>query len=253
MTEIHADIVAEGRRLARRATEQGLALRLVGGVAIRLRAPDDLPPVFVRHYGDLDWVTAKGTSAAVQQFFKEAGYSPQARFNALNGKERLMFWDDAHARQVDVFVGAFRMSHEIPLNARLEVDDLTVPLAELLLTKLQVVELNEKDVTDALTIVHYFPVGDSDGATINGARIATLCANNWGLWRTVTANLATCRARLTDYELPGDAKETMSARLADLQRRIEGEPRSRRWRLRAKIGERKRWYELPEEVKGGPE
>jgi len=252
VSEIHADIVAEGRRLARRATDQGLALRLLGGVAIRLRAPDDLPGVFARDYGDLDWVSGKGTTAAVQEFFKQAGYSPQVRFNALNGKERLMFWDDDNARQVDVFVGAFRMSHEIPMESRL-VDPLTLPLAELLLTKLQVVQLNEKDVTDALTIVHAYPVGDTDGPTINGARIASLCSNDWGLWRTFTANLEQCRERLDDYDLPGNEREAMSARLVELERRIESEPKSRKWRLRARIGERKRWYELPEEVKGGPE
>jgi hypothetical protein len=253
VSEIHADIVAEARRLTSRASDQGLPLRLLGGVAIRLRAPDDCPPVFARDYGDLDWVTAKGTSAATQAFFRDAGYSPQVRFNALNGKERLMFWDDAHGRQVDVFVGAFRMSHEVPVDGRIEIDDLTLPLAELLVTKLQVVQLNEKDVTDALTLVHSYPVGDSDGPVINGARIAALCAHDWGLWRTFTANLDKCRARVADYDLPDDAREAMSGRLADLVARIEAEPKSRKWRLRGRIGERKRWYDLPEEVKGGPE
>jgi hypothetical protein len=253
MSEIHADIVAEARRLAGRASERRLPLRLLGGVAVRLCAPEDLPPVFVRDYGDLDWVTARGTSAAVQTFFKDEGYSPQVRFNALNGKERLMFWDDAHGRQVDVFVGAFRMSHEIPMDGALEHGGSTVPLAELLLTKLQVVQLNEKDVTDALTIVHCFPVGDSDEDTINCERIARLCGADWGLWRTFTANLETCRARLADYDLPEDAKRAMGARLAELEQRIESAPRSRKWRLRAKIGDRKRWYDLPEEAKGGPE
>jgi hypothetical protein len=253
VTEILADVADEGRRLASLAADAGLPLRLVGGVAIRLRAADDIPAQFVRDYGDLDWVAGRGTTANVQSFFKSAGYSPQTRFNALNGKERLMFYDDAHGRQVDVFVGSFRMSHVIPVDDRLAVDPVTLPLAELLLTKLQVVQLNEKDVTDALTLVHCFPVGDSDGPCINGARIAALCAADWGLWRTFTANLEKCRERLPDYDLSSDAKAEAAERLGDILDRIEREPRSRRWRLRAKIGERKRWYELPEEVKGGPE
>jgi hypothetical protein len=253
VSQIQADVVSEGLRLARRATEQGLPLRLVGGVAIGLRARDDVPSRLVREYGDLDWVATRGTSSKVQSFFKDAGYSPQTRFNALNGKERLMFWDDDHERQVDVFVGAFRMCHEIPMDGRLEVDELTVPLAELLLTKLQVVQLNEKDITDALTIVHAFPVGDADGTTINAARIAEVCASDWGVWRTFTANLATCHERLADYGFSGDVEDDMAQRLTELEQRISDEPKSRRWRLRAKIGERKRWYDLPEEVKGGPE
>jgi hypothetical protein len=251
--QIQADVVAEGRRLAARAAEQRLPLRLLGGVAIRLRAREELPPSFVRDYGDLDWVTAKGKSRAVQEFFEGCGYSPQTRFNALNGRDRLMFYDTSNGRQVDVFVGTFRMSHEIPLDGRLELDDVTIPLAELVLTKLQVAQLNDKDVRDALTLFLDFPVGDGDDATINGTRVAALCANDWGLWRTLTGNLATCVERLESYDLPGEDKARALQRLHDLEERIEREPKSRKWRLRARIGERKRWYELPEEVKGGPE
>ncbi|CAN5580361.1 hypothetical protein BH24ACT26_BH24ACT26_10030 [soil metagenome] len=253
MSEIHADVVSEGRRLVERAARDGLSLRLLGGVAIRLRAQDELPGAFERDYGDLDWVTAKRSSAATQRFFKDAGYSPQTRFNALNGKDRLLFFDDVNGRQVDVFVGAFRMSHEIPMNDRLELDPVTIPLAELVLTKLQVAQLNEKDVRDALTLFHQYAVGDSDGSMINGARIASLCANDWGLWRTFTANLTTCSERLADLDLPSDDKARMAARLEELQGWIEREPKSRKWRLRAKVGDRKRWYELPEEVTGGRE
>lgn len=252
VSEIHTDVVSEGRRLVERAADAGLSLRLLGGVAIRLRAAGELPELFVRDYGDLDWVAGKGMSATAQRFFKDAGYSPQVRFNALNGKDRLLFFDETNGRQVDVFVGSFRMSHEIPIGARLELDPVTIPLAELLLTKLQVVELNEKDVNDALTLFHHFSVGDGDGDMINGARIATLCANDWGLWRTFTANLTTCSKRLGDLELPSDDRSRIEERLKQLEEWIEREPKSRKWRLRAKIGDRKRWYELPEEVTGGP-
>jgi hypothetical protein len=253
MSEILADVIAEGRRLAERAAERRLTLRLLGGVAIRLRARGELLPLFVRDYGDLDWATAKGTSRAAQEFFESSGYSPQVRFNALNGKDRLMFYDTANERQVDVFVGTFRMSHEIPLDGRLELDAVTIPLAELVLTKLQVAELNEKDVRDALTLFLEYPVGEGDGTTINGARVATLCASDWGLWRTFTANLATCAERLEGYDLPAEDKARAAERVGELQEWVEREPKSRKWRLRARIGERKRWYELPEEAKGGPE
>jgi hypothetical protein len=252
VSEILRDVVAEGKRLAARAAQEGLPLRLLGGVAIRLRARRD-PPPFVRDYGDLDWATAKGTSRATQAFFEACGYAPQVRFNALNGKERLMFYDTENERQVDVFVGTFRMSHEIPLDGRLERDAVTIPLAELVVTKLQVAELNEKDVRDALMLFLDYPVGDGDDATINAARIAELCAGDWGLWRTLTANLATCAERLRSYDLPETDATRAAQGLEELDQWIERAPKSRKWRLRAKIGDRKRWYELPEEVKGGPE
>jgi hypothetical protein len=250
VSEIQADIVAEGKRLLARAAERDVPLRLLGGVAICLRAPAGLPPAFARSYADLDFVTTKKGARGAVEFFRDEGYVPHVAFNALHGQERLLFFDEEHDRQVDVFVGAFSMSHRIPLDERLEVDPVSIPLAELLLTKLQIAELNEKDVRDALALVHDHPVGEGDGDTLNAARVAALCAGDWGLWRTITGNLDTCCNLASSYEVPN--QEQLTERLRAILERIEAEPKSRAWRLRARIGERKRWYELPEEVAGGP-
>jgi hypothetical protein len=225
-------------------------LRLLGGVAIYLRAPDELPPAFARQYADLDFVTKKKTGGAAAELFRAEGYEAHVAFNALHGGERLLFFDNDNDRQVDVFVGSFAMCHRIPLDERMAVDQTSIPLAELLLTKLQVIELNEKDVRDALALVHDHPVGDHDGDELNGARVAELCAADWGLWRTISQNLTVCRAFADSYEVPDRA--VLDERLDDLLERIEAEPKSRAWKLRARIGDRKRWYELPEEVAGGP-
>jgi hypothetical protein len=236
--------------LLARAGEEGVPLRLLGGVAIRLRAALEPPPAFARSYADLDFVTGKRTAAAAATFFRGEGYVPHVAFNALHGGERLLFFDEEHDRQVDVFVGAFAMCHRVPLEARLEVDPVSIPLAELLLTKLQVIELNEKDVRDTLALLHDHPVGDADGETLNAARVAALCAADWGLWRTITENLRACREFADRYDVPDRA--LLDERLDTLLERIEAEPKSRAWRLRGRIGDRKRWYELPEEVAGGP-
>jgi hypothetical protein len=172
------------------------------------------------------------------------GYEPHVGFNAMNGKERLLFYDNPNGRQVDVFVSSFRMCHEIPLEKRLPVDDDTVPLAELLLTKLQIIELNEKDVRDTVALLLEHEVTDDD-AGVNASHVAELCADDWGLWRTISHNLATLRDRLDAYDVD---REAVSSRVSAILDRIEAAPKSRSWRMRAKIGERKRWYELPEEV-----
>src|SRR5262249_46923746 len=101
-------------------------------------------------------------------------------------------------------------------------------------------------------LIHCHAVGETDADTINAARIAGLCAGDWGLWRTITGNLGICREHVDRYELPGADRDRLRARIDELLQRIEGEPKSRAWKLRAKIGERKRWYEVPEEVAGGP-
>ena len=250
--DIRADMVEEAVRVAEEAERRDLALRLLGGVAIKVRAHDGLEPAFEREYADLDWITQKGKSTQAQRFFESLGYVPQTRFNTMYGRERLLYFDEKHDRQVDVLVGNFRMCHEIPFGDRMTMEPLTVPLAELLLTKLQIIELNEKDVGDALALLHDHPVGEQDGDTINAAHIAKLCASDWGLWRTFTANLEALDGYLDRFDLKGESKERITERVRGLLARIEEEPKTFGWKMRAKIGDRKRWYDLPEEVEGGP-
>lgn len=247
MTEILQDIVAEGRRLIGIASDEGVPLRLLGGVAVRIKAPD-VPPALDREYKDIDFAVTKKGGGAADRLLKTAGYEPHVAFNAMHARERALYYDEENGRQVDVFINAFRMCHEIPLGSRLEVEADTVPLAELMLTKLQIVELNEKDIRDTVLLFHGHPIEDRDDGAVNGAHIASLCADDWGLWRTITANLERCRGEVGEYELPADDQARVESRFDELLERIEAEPKSRGWRRRAKVGERKRWYELPEEV-----
>ncbi|HEY2073176.1 MAG TPA: hypothetical protein VGG88_06350, partial [Gaiellaceae bacterium] len=225
------------------AREAGLTLRLIGGVAVHVRSAG-LHPALTREYKDLDFATSKKSAGDLQKLLRDMGYEPHLGFNAMNGRERLLFYDDPNQRQVDVFVSSFRMCHEIPLEKRLGVDEETVPLAELLLTKLQIVELNEKDVRDTVALLLEHEVTEDD-AGVNASRVAALTCEDWGLCRTITHNLETVRQHLGNYPVDRDL---VAGRLERLIERIEGEPKSRGWRLRAKVGERKRWYELPEEV-----
>jgi hypothetical protein len=249
---IRADVTEEALRVAGGAEKSGLALRLLGGVAINLRAKHALASAFRREYADHDWISPRGKSAATQKLFESLGYTPQVRFNTLYGRERLLFFDEERNRQVDVFVGSFKMCHEIPFGERLALEPVTIPLAELLLTKLQIVQINEKDVKDALALLHDHPVEDADGGLVNGGRIASLCASDWGLWRTFTANLEKVGGRIDRYDLPEESKERLASRVRKLQDRIDEEPKTLAWKVRSRIGDRKRWYDLPEEVAGGP-
>jgi hypothetical protein len=247
MTAILPSVVDEPERLLDQAQREGTTLALLGGVAVRLHATD-VPSCLDREYKDIDFAVPKGRGGDADKLLRAGGYEPEITFNAMMGKERMLFHDTSHGRQVDVFVGSFRMCHEIPFGNRLTPGERTVPLAELLLTKLQIVELNEKDVRDTVLLFHGHDVADHDDDAVNGARIADLCANDWGLWRTITANLGRCREHLHDYSLPDPDRERIGRRVDAVLERIEQAPKSRGWKLRAKIGERKRWYELPEEV-----
>jgi hypothetical protein len=247
MSDILEDIVSEGERLLGIAEQEGVPLRLLGGVAVRLKATD-VPAALTREYKDIDFAVTKKGGGAADKLLRNAGYEPHVAFNAMHARERGLYYDEANGRQVDLFIEAFRMCHEIPLGKRLEVETQTVPLAELMLTKLQIIEVNEKDIRDTVLLFHGHPIADHDNGAVNGAQIAALCADDWGLWRTITANLERCRGHVGDYDLPVGDRERIEARFDELLRRIEDEPKSRGWRRRAKVGDKKRWYELPEEV-----
>jgi hypothetical protein len=243
-----ADIVAEAGRLLDAAHADGVPIRLIGGLAIYMHT-EEIPPSLQRSYDDIDIATPKGASRRVGDFFAKLGYEPAREFNALQGDRRLLFYDRANERKLDVFVGSFEMCHTIPITGRIELDDRTIPLAELLLTKLQVVELNDKDLRDIATLLNRHEVAGDDGDAINGDFIASLTADDWGLWRTVKLNLERIRDQIGSLSLDADAQARIVEGADALWQRIEQEPKSRKWRVRDRVGDRKRWYEVPDEVR----
>jgi hypothetical protein len=247
-TAIETDVVCEATRIIAAAMRAGVSIRLVGGAAIALRARQPIPPVLSRSYGDIDLVTSKGGGPRALELLLECGYSAHERFNAMNGKERLILEDPIHGRHIDVFVGVFRMCHELPLASRLELEERTLPLAELLLSKLQVVELTHKDLQDVYALLLDHPVGDRDGDTINVAYLASVLAHDWGLWRTALGTVETAVERVATFGLQAGQQEVIVTKLARLRQFADAAPKSLRWRTRARVGERVQWYDLPEAI-----
>ncbi len=258
----------EARRLLAAADAAALPFGLLGGMGIQLLLGEHIEPRLRRPVGDLDFITARRAGAAVEALLAAHGWEPQRRFNAVNGARRLIFDEPAGERRVDVFVGGFEMCHRLPLLERLDGRAAILPAAELALTKLQIVALNAKDRGDlyALLLACEIAAGDvaDDGApAIDGQRIAALAGADWGLHHTLTLNLARLREGLaeTDPDASGSARsnpteavftaaqrELIERRLAALDDALERAPKSRAWRLRARVGERRRWYEEPEEI-----
>jgi hypothetical protein len=242
-----ADIVAEAERVLVAADAQGVVLRLLGGLAVHMHA-HPMPAALARRYGDIDTATVKGENRAVTDLMTGLGYEAARQFNALHGATRMLFHDRPNDRKLDVFVDGFELNHSVPITARIEVDQRTIPLAELLLTKLQVVEFTEKDMRDTLALLVGHEVGPSDDETINSDVIAALTAEDWGLWRTTELNLERLRDGVGTAGLDKQDRRRVLDRIDSLWERIEAEPKSRRWRVRARVGERKRWYQVPDEV-----
>lgn len=244
-----ADLVAEGHELIGAATTAGLTLRLLGGLAVRCHSPAAAGHRGLqRAYPDIDLACERGDGRKLAAFFSGRNYEANKSFNTLNGDRRQLYYDPVHGRQVDVFVGEFAMNHKIPLSGRLPIDPLTLPLAELFLTKAQIVQLNQKDVLDMYALLLDHPVAAGDAETINVERIAKLCANDWGLYTTTTTNLNLLLARLPAANLEEAPRQLLHHRLTALQQSLSQAPKNTTWRLRAAIGKRLPWYEEVEEV-----
>jgi hypothetical protein len=241
-----ADPVAEGRRVAGAAAELAVPLRLLGGVAVALRCPSSQATPLKREYADIDCAVRGDGRDLTVEFLTSLGYEQDREFNTLHGQRRLYFWDRGNDRHLDVFVEEANLCHRIALGQRIEVDSMTLSLADLTVLKLQVVETNEKDYIDICALLADHDLSE-DESGINVSYITGLAASDWGLWRTM--GLVAERSERFALELAGfTASERVGKRLRRLRNELDAVPKTRRWKLRAKVGERMRWYELPEEV-----
>jgi hypothetical protein len=244
-----SDIKLEAGRVATAAHAAGLTLRLTGGVAVALRSPSASGRPLARAYADIDCVAVAKERRQLAELMTELGYEADARFNALHGESRQYYWDPINGRQVDVFLDRIEMCHVIDLRRRLTValDALTLPLADLLVMKLQIVETNDKDLRDLVALLVDHDLTEDDDTGINLRYLCELTSRDWGLWRTTT--MVARRTVGFARTLPGFCDvDRVATQVERYLTALDSAPKTRGWRLRASIGDRKRWYELPEEV-----
>jgi hypothetical protein len=232
------------------AKKQNVLLRVIGGMAVHIHCPQaSMLPELKREYGDLDFVTASPDDQHMRKFFDSINFSPNSRFNALQGKTRMIFNNPDNTWHIDIFINEFRMCHNLVFNhARLQKDNETIPLAELLLTKLQIVEINAKDVKDIAAILLEHPLGNHDNETINVNRIIEITSNDWGFFTTVRLNIEKIPTLLDAFNLSEDKNKIIKNKLEGLAKSVDEAPKSMNWKLRAMLGKSKKWYEEPEDA-----
>lgn len=242
-------MVAAARRVCEEAESSGVDVRLLGGIAIWIRASDAMRQTLGREYADIDLATTKKQAKGLRELLERLDYVPDKMFNATQGDTRLYYHSPDGAYHVDVFVEKFVMSHELELGSRLRTEPTTLPAAELLLTKLQIAELNHKDASDTAMLLadHELADGDGDGV-LNLRHVSELCATDWGLYTTVTDNLEKTGSLLDGILPEGAHRQQVRSRAGRLLAELEAAPKSGGWRRRAKIGRRKRWYQTPDEA-----
>jgi hypothetical protein len=241
------DPLPEALGLARAAAGAGLGLKLLGGLAVRVLCPD-FPPR-LRRGQDMDFACLAKGRKDVAAWLADQGCVPDRRFNNLNG-DRQMYFNAPSGRPVDVMVDRLTMCHTLDFRPSFGRLPFTVDSVDVLLSKLQIVELNEKDARDTVHLLAGLPVGEGVPPAIDTGRFAKVLAADWGWWRTVTGNLARLPALLAENPAlapPAPRRDPLeqARQLLDL---AEATPKGVKWKLRANVGDRVRWYELPEEV-----
>lgn len=253
-----ADPLAEALRVVTLAERQGLQVRLMGGLAFHARCRE-WTALVERNRRDIDLATRARDRRPLGELLAAEGYTPDQRYNALHGHKQLYFVDEARQRPVDVLVDRLEMCHTFEFVDRLTVSEVTLAPADLLLSKLQVVKINRKDVLDALALLSEHPLaeGDDGGRAISVRRVTSLTSSDWGWWRTITGNLDKLRTIAEGHLEPGELefgrapRFQPAAQIDALHGAIEAAPKSTKWKLRSRVGDRMTWYEEPEEVGHG--
>src|SRR5512143_3318157 len=230
----------ELKRILKASEDADVILRVIGSLAFQMHCPQFgyLQAALGRAYTDIDFAAYSRQNKQIAGLMTSLGYTDNREVFIASEGDRAIFDKPASGLHVDVFYEKLDFCHTIFWKDRLEVDSPTIPLTELLLEKMQIVQINEKDVIDTIMLLLEHPLGDTDQETINIKRVAELCAGDWGLWRTTTMNLNKVRLLAQEYsQLTAEQKTHVEEQVQAALARLEAEPKSMAWRLRARVGD----------------
>jgi len=241
--------LSEGKRIVEEAQKRGIIMRVMGPLALHYYFPDQidlyakLERLGERYFTDIDFAAYGKGRGKMMDFMKEMGYECDLQTMVVSGKTRHIYYGGA-VPMIDVFFDKLNYCHEVIYEGRLEKDPYCVPLSDILLQKLQIVEINDKDLKDIEFLFVTTEIGDDDEKKINQNYIAKRFADDWGFWYTATQlNLPKVKAHCdTVPALTEEMRTRIKAQTDKLLARIEAEPKTKGWNKRAKKGTSKIWY-----------
>jgi len=246
-------MIAEGKRVVAEAKKQGLHLRLLGAIAFQIHCPNFniLSVKLNRVLTDIDFAGYGKERSKLINMMKELGYSDETSAAGVFSRSRILWDNKSNGIHIDIFLDKLEMNHIIPFDNRLNLDEFTIPLADMLLEKMQIVQINEKDVIDTIMLLREHTISEHGQVpeTIDAHYIARLLSKDWGFYHTVTTNLAQVQSRLPQYkELNGQDVTDLDEKIRELLNSIEKEPKPLGWKLKAKIDPHGKSYRHVEEV-----
>jgi hypothetical protein len=239
------EFIEEAIRLQDEAERSGIQLRLLGALAFRLQCPKNASKfeALERRISDIDFAASSHQRDEILTFFKDQGYLVDENVLYTGGGYRYIFENPDNHNHIDIFFDRLEMSHTIPFQDRLAIEGRTISLADMLLEKMQIVEINRKDFKDAAVLLLEHEVGTED-RTINIEYISGIMRDDWGFFHTFTVNLAKLRDALPQFEsFTNEERAIVEGRIAEMLERVNAAEKSTKWKLRARIGTRLRWYQ----------
>lgn len=241
----------ELKRILDASDQAGLLLRVIGSLAFQMHCPEFgyVQEAMGRAYTDIDFAAYSSQGKEIKVLMAGLGYNEDKEVFIVSEGDRSIFNNPTNGLHVDVFYNKLDFCHVISWEGRLEVDSPTIPLAEMLLEKMQIVKINEKDIVDTIMLLLEHKLGDNDYEEINIQHVAQLCSKDWGLWRTTTMNLDKVNRLAQGYaQLTDEQKKYVTKQVDQALQRIEAEPKTLAWRLRSRVGDRVKWYKEVDEV-----
>jgi hypothetical protein len=254
MAGIYYDVtpfVKQAELILAEANKLGITMRLLGAIAFHMKCPNYryFHKEAKRGFTDVDFIAYLEQSNEIDKLFKSLGYQKDQNLDSVPGIRRAIFYSNEQQWHSDVFYDVLDFCHEINFKGRLELDYPTISLADLMLEKMQIVQINEKDIIDTLMLLREYDVGDNDRETINLEYLSDLMKSDWGLWKTFTYNLNLVQAKMNTYKfLKADDITNINNKIFKIIKRIESEPKKLSWKLRNKIGTRLKWYKDVDDI-----
>jgi len=240
--------LGEGRRLVDEAAKEGLLLRVMGPIALYYYFPDyvdlyrRMERLGERVFTDIDYAAYGKQRSKLVPFFNKQGYDFDKDTMMYFGQERHIYFGEK-IPMIDVFYDKLDMNHCVDYRGRLEIHPYCVSLTDLLLQKMQIVQINDKDLKDAMLLLLASPLAESEQNAINLRFLAQRMADDWGFYYTTTTNLGRVKNAMQGVAVLSDEMRQVISQKADtISDAIEKEPKSWKWKLRARTGTKKIWY-----------
>jgi len=269
----------ESQKIVEKAEGEGITLRILGGLGIAIHCQEyrDFAQKLGRvgtnviegqEYSDIDLVSYRSHRDRLKDFFDKLGYAKRRATLSTAASERQIYFHPKGWFYVDVFFDKLLVAnHPVDFRGRLELDYPTITVTDMLLEKIQMWEaFSVKDLKDCLLLLKAHGVSQKpEKESVDASYIAKLLAQDWGFWYTATTNLKKIKAFLAKMdELAPQAnmdpkqislqdREEIAQKVDKILEAVDKEPKSFGWKMRAKIGTKKKWYnpvERPETVGG---